>query len=101
MNHADGVFIRLNNLQLSEEVAVLLHNLECLDIPGPSIFEANREHGASYDDNVAQCDGRKIDAVFNFLLLIPCCDLRDVTRVDISDDASIYNYIRKLYSNCW
>ena len=87
MNHTDGVLVRLNNLQFPEEVAVLLHYLECLDIPGSSILEADREHGTSYDVDIAQCDGRKVDAIFNFLLLVLCCDLRDVARVDISDNA--------------
>ena len=87
MNHSNGVLVRLNDLQFPEEVAVLLHYLKCLDIPGSSILEADRENGTSYDVYVAQCDGRKVDAILNFLLLILGCDLRDVARVDISDDA--------------
>ena len=87
MNHADGVLVSLNDLQFPEEVAVLLHYLECLDIPGSSILEADREHGTCNDVDVAQCNGRKVDTILNFLLLVLGCDLRDVTRVDVSDDA--------------
>ena len=86
MNHTDGVLVRLNNLQFPEEIAVLLHYLECLDVPGSSILEADREHGTCYDVDIAQCNGRKVDTILNFLLLVLGCDLRDVARVNISDD---------------
>lgn len=86
MNHPDGVLVSLNDLQFAEEVAVLLHYLKCLDIPGSSILEADREHGTSYDVDIAKSDGRKVDAILNFLLLVLGCNLRDVAHVDISDD---------------
>lgn len=87
MNHTDRILVRLYDLQFSEKVAVILYYLECLCITCSSIFEADREHGTSYDVDIAKSDGRKVDSIFNFLLLIPCCDLRDVAHVDISDDA--------------